>query len=58
VPVGGLGGCASGGAVALQSAEIIRVAEFHTQLLKDCPVALLALGPERLREVALEVSSG
>ena len=30
----------------------------HTQLLKDRPVALLTLGPERLREVALEVSSG
>jgi hypothetical protein len=43
------------GAVALQGAEVIRVAEFLPQLLEDRPVALLTLSPERRREVALEV---
>ena len=43
------------GPVALQGAEVIRVAEFLAQLLKDRPVPLLALGPERLREMSLQV---
>src|SRR5208337_82710 len=43
------------GSVALQGAEVIRVAEFRAPLLEDSPVALLALGPKRLREMSFQV---
>jgi len=43
--------------VALQSAEIIGVAELRTQFFEYRPVAFPALGAERLREVAAQVGS-
>ena len=43
-------------AIALQGAEIIGVAKFGAQLLKNIPVNLLALRTDLLLEVALEIS--
>ena len=39
-------------AVALQRAEIVGVAELGPELLEDLPVALLALGAERVDQIA------
>ena len=41
--------------VALQSAEIIAVAQFGEQLLEDCPVPLAAGNSEFAIEVALDI---
>jgi hypothetical protein len=43
------------GAVTLEGAEIIRVANFAAQFFKDGPVALLAFVPNLLFEVGFEV---
>ena len=42
-------------AVALQRAEVVGVAELGAQRFEDRPVALLALGADLAREVALQV---
>src|SRR5438270_11138931 len=42
-------------AITLKRAEIISIAEFGAQLLKDFPVALLALRAHLLFQVAFEV---
>ena len=41
------------GPVALQGTEIIRISEFLSVFLEDRPVALLALDPERLRQMVV-----
>ena len=39
-------------AVALQGAQVVRVTEFLSQLLEDCPVAFLRIGADLAREMA------
>jgi hypothetical protein len=42
--------------IALECAEVIRIAELSPQILEDLPVARLTLDPERLLEVAPKVT--
>jgi hypothetical protein len=42
-------------AVALQGAEIVRIAELGAQLLEDSPVAVSAIGAKLTREMLAEI---
>ena len=41
--------------VALQCAQIVRVAELSAHIVEDRPVSLLALGPNRAIEMAHQI---